>query len=278
MKILRVFPSRMSYTPNDSMVRIGRPELWKVPADEVHISCVFSWDKDYCEELKKEWSRYYPVVKAGGPAYGLDGDGFVPGRYIREGITFTSRGCDFNCSWCLVPKMEGKFRAIKNIAPGNIIQDNNILLADRQHLNKVFAMLKKQKGIRFLGGLDSRLLKDWHIEELRSLKIKELWLSFDSWDRRNSIIKAIEKLRRVGFSRHQTRCYILAGFDEPIQGAEDRLRLVYEAGALPYIQVYQPISDKKRTAGERLREDNLFVRRWSRPAIIKTMMMEKDEG
>ncbi|GAH74631.1 unnamed protein product, partial [marine sediment metagenome] len=39
----------------------------------------------------------------------------------------------------------------------------------------------------------------------------------------------------------------------------------------PYIQVYQPISGEKRFAGEKSREDNLFVRRWSRPAIIKTI-------
>lgn len=275
MKILRVFPRRTSYTPQDNLVRIGYPELWKVPADEVHISCVFSWDKHYCAMLGREWSCCYPIVKLGGPAYGCRSNQFTPGRYVKKGITFTSRGCDLNCPWCFVPKLEGEFRAIKNIAPGNIIQDNNILLADRKHLSKVFSMLKKQKGIRFLGGLDSRLLKDWHIEEMKSLRIKELWLSFDSWDRRNSIMKAVEKLRRAGFSRRQTRCYVLAGFNEPIQGAEDRLRLTYEAGALPYIQVYHPISEKKRMTGEKSREDNLFVRRWSRPAIIKSMMEAK---
>ena len=190
MKILRVFPRRTSYTPDDEMVAFGYPEYdWKT--DEVHISCTFSWDKAYCEALKRDWSNYFPIVKLGGPDFGCRNNHFTAGRYVKKGITFTSRGCDFNCPWCLVPKMEGKFRVIK-ITPGNIIQDNNILLSDHQHLSKVFAMLKNQRGIRFPGGLDSRLLKDWHIEELRNLRIKELWFSFDSWARRNSIIKAIE--------------------------------------------------------------------------------------
>ena len=120
MKIFRVFPKRTSFTPDDEMVRIGRPypELWPLVADEIHISCTFSWDKSYCKELKKEWLEYYPVVKLGGPAYGSNSDEFIPGRYVKKGITFTSRGCNFTCPFCLVPKMEGKFREI-NIEAGD---------------------------------------------------------------------------------------------------------------------------------------------------------------
>jgi len=272
MRILRVFPRRTNFTPKDDLVAISYPEFWRPEVDEVHISCLFTWDRELCEKLKKEWSQYCPVVKIGGPAYGLDGDGFVPGRYVREGVTFTSRGCNFICPWCLVPKMEGRFRALKYVVPGNVIQDNNILLANADHLAKVFSMLKTQRAVRFLGGLDIRLLRDWHIEELRSLRIKELWLALDSWDLQRQFKKAVEKLRRAGFSRNQIRCYVLAGFDEPIQEAEGRLRFAYECGALPFVQLYQPPNKKKRMAGERSREDNLFVRKWSRPAAIKRMM------
>jgi len=272
MRILRVFPRRTSLTPRDDLVVIGRPELWRPEVNEVHISCVFTWDRDYCEQLKKEWSQYYPVVKIGGPAYGFDDDGFVSGRYIREGITFTSRGCNFSCPWCLVPEIEGKFRVLKTIVSGNIIQDNNILLARQSHLIKVFLMLKKQHEIRFLGGLDIKLLKDWHIEELRNLRIKELWLALDSWDVQKQFKGVVEKLKKAGFRRNQIRCYVLAGFNEPIQEAEGRLRFAYECGALPFVQLYQPPNEKKRMAGERSREDNLFIRKWSRPAAIKSVM------
>lgn len=277
MKILRVFPRKTNFTPKDDLVVIGRPELWRLKADEVHISCLFTWDRDYCKQLKREWSEYYPVVKVGGPAYGLDGDGFVAGRYVKKGITFTSRGCDFSCPWCLVPKMEGRFRVLKQIAVGNVIQDNNILFANKHHLKKVFSMLKTQRAIRFLGGLDVRLLNDWHIEELRDLQIKELWLALDSGVWKVRFKEIVQKLKNTGFRRNQIRCYVLAGFNEPIQEAEARLRFTYECGALPYIQVYQPPNRNKRMAGEKSRKDNLFVRRWSRPAIIKTMMRKENE-
>ena len=272
MKILRVFPRRTNFTPKDDLVVIGRPELWRPEVDEVHISCLFTWDREFCEELKKEWSEYHPVVKIGGPACGLDGDGFVPARYIREGITFTSRGCDFSCPWCLVPKTEGKFRVLKTVTPGNVIQDNNILLANARHLAKVYSMLKTQRAIRFLGGLDVRLLRDWHIEDLRGLRIKELWLALDSWDTVRQFGKAAGKLKRAGFRRNQVRCYVLAGFDEPIRESEGRLQFAYECGALPFVQLYQPPLPFKRMAGERSRKDNLFIRKWSRPAAIKSVM------
>lgn len=183
--ILRVFLRRTSQTPQDELVQIGEPELFTSnpsEIDEVHISVIFSWDKEKALKLKKFYERSYAVVKIGGPAFPdtvRDKSEFCTGRYIKQGIIFTTRGCDFSCPWCLVPEIEGKFRQISEVSSGNTIQDNNILLSNRDHFLKVCQMLRGETGIRFLGGLDSRLLKDWHIEELRSLRIKEIWLSFD---------------------------------------------------------------------------------------------------
>jgi len=278
VKILRVFPQRTDFTPEDDLVDIGYPGLWKPRVDEVHVSCLFTWDREFCERIKAEWSPYYKVVKLGGPAYGLGENGFVPGKYIKKGVTFTSRGCNFNCPWCLVPKREGKFRAMKKIPSGNIIQDNNVLLHHRLFLASLFGMLRTQHAIRFVGGLDVRLLKDWHIEELRGLRIKELWLALDSWRTRKQFARVVQKLRKAGFTRHQVRCYVLAGFDESIQEAEGRLRFAYECGTLPFVQLYQPPLSSKRMAGEISREDNLFIRKWSRPAIIKSMMKISGDG
>jgi len=272
MKILRVFIRKTSQTPQDNLIQIGEPDLFTPEADEIHISCLFSWDKQQSLRLKEIYEEIYKssLVKLGGPAFPHSyKDEFVPGMYVKKGMSITTRGCSFNCPWCLVPKMEGKFRELKNIAVGNVIQDNNILLSNREHLSKVFAMLKSQRNIRFLGGLDSRLLKDWHIEALRTLKIRELWFSFDCWDRERTLIKAIEKLRQIGFSRNKIRCYVLAGFNKPIQEAEGRLRLAYEVGALPFIQVHQSMDKSRR---ELNKNDHQFVKKWSRPAIIKALM------
>lgn len=281
-RILRVFPRATSMTPIDDLVAIGEPTLFEPRKDveEVHISVLFTWDKKRTRQLERMWADYYPVVKVGGPAYGIDlvssePDDFILGRYIRKGATITTRGCEFQCPWCLVPRKEMWFRQLEKVAVGNIIQDNNILLANRWHLEKVFYMLTNQKAVRFADGLDCRLLKDWHVERLRMLSIYEIWIALDCKRRMRAFQRACVKLHNAGFRRNQIRAYILAGYKEPIQAAEERLVFAWECGALPYIQVYQDESGEKRMAGEGCREDNLFVRRWSRPAIIKKEMTSR---
>jgi hypothetical protein len=273
-RILRVFTRKTSMTPTDELVVIGEPTIFepREGIDEVHVSVLFSWDMKTAWQLQDHWSEFYRCVSIGGPALGLFSDEFVSGRYLRRGITISTRGCDLKCPWCLVSEKEGRFRQLKTIAPGNVVQDNNILLADRPHLEKLFAMLRRQKRIRFAGGLDCRLLTDWHVERLRSLSIHELWLALDHKERMKPFKKACTALVKAGFTRDHIRAYVLAGFHEPIRAAEERLVFAYECGALPFIQVYQNDSGSKRMAGERSREDNLFVWKWSRPAVIKTLM------
>lgn len=68
-KILRVFPQRTSHTPDDDLAFIGDPPLFRPEVDEVHVSCTFLYDKPEAERLADAWSKYYPEVKLGGPAY-----------------------------------------------------------------------------------------------------------------------------------------------------------------------------------------------------------------
>lgn len=281
-RIIRVFPRRTSQTPTDDMAFIGDPPLIRPPADEVHVSCVFTWDLSESMRLVRAWSDFYCPVVLGGPALMSPSlisrfDSFDPGLYTKRGIVYTSRGCDKNCPWCLAPKREGPFRELKNVAEGNIIQDNNILQASKDHLRKVFGMLWGQRRVRFLGGLDCTLLKPWHIEEFRSVRIDELWLSLDCGANIPSYKKACSMLRRAGFSRDKIRTYCLVGWpDGKLGDAEDRLRLAWESGSIPFAQYYQPSDATERQSPNR--ELARFVRKWSRPASIRAMMKDGSKG
>jgi len=72
LKIIRVFPQKTSYTPDDDMVFIGEPPGLIIPEhDEIHISCTFTWDMPYCEYLKDQWEMWADKpVRLGGVAYG----------------------------------------------------------------------------------------------------------------------------------------------------------------------------------------------------------------
>jgi len=245
---------------------------------EVHVCCVFTWDKPKAEWLYSQWKEMTDKpVKLGGPAYDDPGQEYEPGMYVRHGITFTSRGCPNNCSFCFVPKREGKIRELE-IKAGNEIQDNNFLACSDVHRRKVYEMLSKQKAIRFVGGLEAARLTDWDIEELRKLRIKELWIACDSDNHIKTTTKAINKLVKAGFvdrkgnpARDKIRCYALIGDD--ISKNEARLRKIFECGALPFAQLYQP-AEKINYSSEWKR----LATTWSRPAATMAHMKAVKEG
>lgn len=74
-RIIRVFPTQTSQTPLDDYTFFDGPDhLWIPEHDEVHVSCVFTWDKPKAESLAEAWSGKCPV-KLGGPAYDDAGGG-----------------------------------------------------------------------------------------------------------------------------------------------------------------------------------------------------------
>ena len=232
----------------------------------MHISVIFTWDRNKAERLRAAWQQYYPVVKVGGPAYDTPCNGFVPGLYIREGITFTSRGCNNHCPWCEVPKREGKIKALPIIHHGNIIQDNNLLQCSPAHLDKVFAMLRQQHKVE-LRGLESQLLTDRTADQIRGLRLKQVFFAADT---RQSIKPLRKALKLLQLPRDRVRCYVLLKFDlkETISDARERMELVWEAGAMPFAQLYQP-ADRYIAYPEEWRD---FARTWSRPAAMKAEM------
>jgi len=258
-------------TPKDDYAFVGEPRLpnFRPEADEVHISVAFTWDMDIAIDLGGAWQRYYPVVRISGPAFGDPCNGFHPGIYIRDGVTFTSRGCNNQCPWCLAWKREGKLREIENFSEGNIIQDNNLLQCNNEHISKVLDMLRKQKAIQFSGGLDARLMKDWVADEIRGLSVKQIFLAADT----DAAIKPLERaVKLLNMSREKVRCYVLLAYNgESMSKGIERLERAWHAGTVPFAQLYQPPDEYI----EYSQEWHKLARSWSRPAATKALMRGK---
>lgn len=267
MTTIRVFPKRTAHIPDDALAFVGDPPLWRPDADEVHVSCTFTWDKVEAERLQYAWGQYYPKVLLGGPAFDSPCDTFTPGMYVKQGITYTSRGCDNNCPWCFVPKREGKLRLLP-IQPGYIVQDNNLMQCPREHQLAVYEMLKGQgKAAVFSGGIQASLVDEWVAGQFRQLRIHEVWLACDS----NGAIEPLrEATRLLSFlKRDQLRCYVLVGFNgETIQQAHKRLEAVWAAGCMPFCQFYRDGSGKRMPLTPEWQD---MVRGWSRPAMMRVM-------
>lgn len=273
-RILRVFPRRTSCTPDDAFVAIGEPGLFRPEANEVHVSATFTWDISRARHLRDAWAEFYPVAKLGGPAIDGEPSGeFIPGRYLKRGITITTRGCPKSCPWCLV---QAPFEELTPIAPGWIVQDNNLLAASRKHFLRVLNMLKVQNhSPKFRGGLDAELLTDWHAERLRSLPlISEVWLACDTDAALPILKRAVDKLRWL--PRRKLRCYVMLGWNrESVEQARRRLENVWDIGCLPFAQLYEPAiprtlrsSTPDRHGKQYNRDWRLLEREWARPAAM----------
>ncbi len=262
--MIRVFPRRTKWTPDDELAFVGDPPLFRPEDDEVFVSCLFTWDIPEAERLRKAWMQFYTTVWLYGPAFGSRGNEFKPGVFVKKGVTITSRGCCWKCPWCFVHKREGNIRELP-IMEGWIIQDNNLLACTRTHVQAVFDMLSMQKEpIKFSGGLDGRFLRQWHIDQLKKLKIKELWFACDD----NEGLRSLESVAELtsDFPISKKRCYVMIGFNhETLLEAENRLERVYQMGFLPFSQLYQP-----RERINYSKEWRNLNRKWSRPAAYRT--------
>ena len=261
-----MFATKTKMCPTDEDAYFAGPELFTPYYHEAHISASFTWARERAFELAQAWKNNADKVIIGGPAFGDPGNEFILGMYLRKGVIITSRGCPNKCPWCFVPKRSGKLRTLP-IIPGRILQDDNLLACPQEHIKKVFAMLKTQKQIEFAGGLEPERLRAWHVETLRGLKTRHIWLSYD-YDTSDVYLKnAVDLLARY-FRRDQIRCYVLIGFDgDTIQKAEARLVRTWELGTLPFAMLYRDERGSMPSPAWRK-----FQRQWTRPAIIKAIM------
>jgi len=269
MRLIRVFPRKTKASPRDELAYFGPPDMF-AEADEVHISVTFTADKPAAERLAYQWQPVAPV-KIGGVACGDRGEEFVPGRYIRDGYIFTSRGCPRRCWFCSVWKRDPFPRLLPIIDGWNIL-DDNLLACPRPHVEAVFDMLRRQKRrVEFTGGLEALALQDYQVELLASLSPRpNMFWAYDPGDEFETLRSAARRLIEAGFTTqsHRMRVYVLIGYPkDTIPAAEARLRQMTSIGFTPHAMLWQPETPgaEKWRPGDHWRR---FQRTWARPAII----------
>lgn len=276
MLLIRVFPRRTNATPDDELAYCGPPDLF-AQADEVHVSVTFTYDRIIAERLAEEWKHVAPV-KLGGVGWrspefpaGDPGADFVPGRYIKPGYVFTSRGCPRRCWFCSVWKRDPVPRLLPIIDGWNIL-DDNLLACPRLHVEAVFSMLRRQRRrVEFTGGLEARALEDYQVGLLADLKPRpNCFFAYDPGDPFETLESAARRLLAAGFTArsHRLGCYVLIGFPkDTFSDAEKRLRDMLRIGFTPRAMLWRP----ETPSAERWRPSadwRGFQKRWFRPAII----------
>lgn len=287
-RILRVFPRKTKATPDDCFSFVRRPlPREKLPsgadnpsrklaeaADEIHISVTFTYDIPTAEKLYKSWARLGVPVKMGGPALDSRAGEFIPGLYLKQGYTITSRGCNGKCWFCDAWRREGPLRELE-IKDGWIVTDNNLLGCSESHIRQVFEMLARQpQKPRFTGGIEARLLKPWHAELMRRVGTARLFCAYDTPDDYEPLVHAGRMFRSAGFTTasHALGCYVLVGYPgDTFDEATVRLRQTISAGFVPYAMLYR---DKTGNISSAWRA---FQREWCNPYIVGAKLRATSE-
>lgn len=216
-----------------------RKELWDSP-DFIYGSAIFEKTRPAAEALKGE----FPSSIIGGTgvdvssnleAHGittLEQDYSVFPRY-RQSIGFTQRGCRLSCSFCVVPKKEGKMRSEKAIRdiwrgegwPRELVLLDNDFFGNPDWRARIAEIRDGGFRVSFNQGINARFLcdrmkdADEAAESIvsvdyrdDSMKVKRIYTAWDNRKDEEILFQGLRRLVKYGVKPDHIMVYMLIGY------------------------------------------------------------------
>lgn len=246
--------------------------------DLIYASKVFDFTPDY-----QYFPKDVPVYK-GGTGYSLDV--VLPAEIESQfpdyslyscdyAIGFTTRGCIRNCPFCLVPKKEGKIRAIGDIYDfwrGQeylMLLDNNLTALPEQFERICKQLIKEKIKVDFSQGLDIRLITPEMAQLLSKVRLwKQIHFAFDSIKIEEQVRRGIEILTSNGVPPHKLMFYVLIGYDSTPEEDLHRVEVLRGLGVDSFVMPYNKNDPYQRR----------FARWVNHKAIFKSVPWKKYAG
>lgn len=174
-------------------------------------------------------------------------------------ILFTSRGCIRNCSYCVVPKLEGKIRTVVKDLKRHIYPDHKrIILWD----NNFFASPNWKKilhdlqdiglPVDFNQGIDVRLIDDEKARMIADLRTSLIRTAFDDLHEKKAIVNAVKFFSQSGIKRRKIFIYTLYNFYSEKYPSDipstffERIKQIAELGCVSYPMRYEPLTSLEK--------------------------------
>lgn len=169
-------------------------------------------------------------------------------KKVGASVIFSSRGCLRSCTFCAVPRIEGKLnsekRSIKHLIwPGHkrvILFDNNFLASSgwKSVLEEIEELDLR---VDFNQGLDARLISERVVKILSRVRIDRfVRLSYDYLGMGPFVERAIKLLKSHGINGRNILVYTLYNFIDTPQNLFIRIKNTLSWGAVSYPMRYQP--------------------------------------
>lgn len=250
-------------TIEDLQPRLGDP-AW----DRVYGSLIF----ERTRPLAREAQRLYPGIELGGTGWDFEhgvqvrktelpadvaaaSPDYSGYPWFANSIGFAQRGCRFQCSFCVVPRKEGRVAQVSTLEaiwrggahPRRVVLlDNDFfgnplwreVIADAKRLGIAIAVIQ---------GINARLLSDeqaaaiasvrWMAEDFSRRRVYTAW---DKEDDERTFFRGLDRLKAHGISPDSMLVYMLVGHapGETHADRDYRRAKLREYGARPYPMPY----------------------------------------
>jgi hypothetical protein len=190
-------------------------------------------------------------------------------------IGFTMRGCRLKCSFCVVPKKEGKPKANNTIDEIWQQRDSNfVMLLDNDFFgnpewkDRIEEIKEYKLKVNFSQGLNIRNIKEDQALALASINFtnahatkKQVTFAWDDPRHEKLIHKGIERVTDCGLKPYQMAFYVLIGYHSTEEEDLHRVETLRSYGCDPYVMPYDKFDDYQKK----------FTRWVNRKAIFKSV-------
>lgn len=234
----------------------GDPGLFLPPADLYALSVTFSWHAPLARDVALR-VKDRAEVWAGGPGLFALGKwwrdetgrpavrGLDPRFELQRGnyrMAFASRGCPVNCSFCIVPRLEGTaFTLDWEFEPAPILCDNNLSALPVEFQEHIIRRYQAS-GVVLQdanSGFEPRTFDEGTYRRWGAILRGPWRFAFDTLDEGQFVEPMMRVLRDVPARRK--RVYCLIG-NEPMVACYERAQKIIEWGGEPYVQRLMPLN------------------------------------
>lgn len=238
-------------------------ETW----DRVYASSIFTKSQPIAERLRVA----FPDVIVGGTGIDLEKPASERMTLERVGITtrrqdyslypafqdsigYTQRGCRLNCTFCDVPKSEGKVKAEQTIRelwrgepyPRHLLLLDNDFFGQPGWRDLVAEIRDGKFKVCFTQGINARMLNDEAAGALASMdyrnssfKVRRLYTAWDNLSDEGPLLRGLQALVRHGVQPDHIMVYMLVGYQESLEDRLYRHARLRDFGARPYPMPYR---------------------------------------